>query len=334
MTLGPKKVWTIEEVRKLADGEIANLRDNTMKANRPDIASMCQVVLAEQAAKKKRAANTKQAANKQTFEISSNAVNAIIAKISKLPRIEQSPNGMARLRLQKQPVKTLQELWKLFLVCGFSSQENSEEDGRLAKFISKNGPLFNLQAVNEKRSDLREWVAKQLSADLPRLLENKVNLVVSAHSHFYGAGNPKDELEKLTPKTEALKLFCELASGKINDHQIATSGEFSRRIDHSFFSFIGDKQIRNILVNSGLAHNVVPLDSRWRNFFGDAIRPEKFTLTRSRYLALEDLLRTALTNAQDQGSSITNLSILDAIVFEHMSKGGIGDAGWGGLSPL
>jgi hypothetical protein len=235
--------------------------------------------------------------------------------------------------LQEKPLRTLQELWRLFLICGFSSQENSEENSPLAKFVSSKSSLLHLETVRKHQCD-KDWVLSELKPYLPRQLKNKVSLVIGSYPHFFQAGNPEDLLQDLCGNSGKLKLFCDLSRGQENDKDIHNSSKFSRRIDHKPFPYIGNKQIRNILVNSGLSHNVVPLDSRWQNFFGDVIETEKSSFTNeSDYLALENLLRDALIIAQQDRPDIVNLSVLDAIVFAHMSKNGTGENGWFGGVP-
>jgi len=127
-----------------------------------------------------------------------------------------------------------------------------------------------------------------------------------------------------------LRIFCELARGAVHDHDLAGSAAFSKRLNAAPFVQIGPKQLRNILVNGGLAHNVVPLDSRWLKYL-DGIVPADSALTLARYIRIEDLLRQALLSVQNQRADLANLAVLDAIVFASQSKKGVSPTAWYGM---
>ncbi|WP_186308658.1 hypothetical protein [Paraburkholderia sp. BCC1885] len=158
--------------------------------------------------------------------------------------------------------------------------------------------------------------------------------MLGAYPHFVEGGAPHDVLADLCRETDALNVFCDLARGDTDDHDVAMSATFSQSLDHSASLHIGNKQIRNILVNFGLARNVVRVGSRWPNFFGDILATNSATFQNiDRYLAVENVLRSALIRVHAQRLDIENLAVFDAVVFSHMSKKGMGSGGWLGLGP-
>ena len=250
--------------------------------------------------------------------------NAILA----LPPVMQSNNARERLRAQAAPVRTLSALWYRYIVCGFSTQENSEKDSRLGRFVRADGPLLHLAAVAAHSGD-PAWVEREVRLYGFGKWDIKRTLVTAAYPLFMEAGRPDDMLTDLCRAGGALKLFCDLARGEVSDRDLTLSAGFSAGINATPFHQIGEKQIRNILVNTGLAHNIVPLDSRWKTFFAELlVVTPKVLANRNRYLAIENALRSALLLVRERRPDIANLAILDAIVFEHMSKQGIDDGGW------
>jgi hypothetical protein len=255
-------------------------------------------------------------------------VEGLAQAILALPAAVQFNLARQRIAIQSTPTQTLSQLWYKYIVCGFSTQENSEEDSPLGRFVRADGPLLNLEAVVE-RSCAPAWVEREVRLHGLGKWRKKCALVLAAYPIFTEVGSPHEPLVNLCRAGGALKLFCDLARGHVSDRDMETSAEFSRGIDATPFHQIGEKQIRNILVNSGLAHNVIPLDSRWQSFFATLLNISPGLLSnRKRYLAVEDALRTALYSVRNQRPDIVNLAVLDAIVFEHMSKQGIGKEGW------
>lgn len=132
-----------------------------------------------------------------------------------------------------------------------------------------------------------------------------------------------------------LELFIKLASGLNTDKNLDDSVKFSRNLDSTPFFNIGPKQLRNILVNSGLAVNVIPLDSRWIKYIAGALsikegnimakyinKNSNITVLKdasfgnlTHYLFLENFIRRAFGLVQEKRPDIENLSLLDAIVF-------------------
>jgi hypothetical protein len=140
---------------------------------------------------------------------------------------------------------------------------------------------------------------------------------------FAALGEPSKLLKEL-PSSDSraqahspMALFYDLAKNKLSDKDIHLSAKFSADIDHKPFYGLGPKQIRNILVNSGLAFNVVPLDSRWKKFLEDGagIIIDGNLGQLNYYLQVEEVLRKALLVASEQRADIPNLATLDAIVF-------------------
>jgi len=333
----PKIEWTVEKIRLLSEEEVATLQQNAATRDNLNVVCNCEQVkeerrLAGRSSRKSQSGITGNKRQKRAFSIPENAIDVLANAILALPEATGEPNAIARLHLQKNPKRTLGDLWQQFIICGFSSQEDSEEGSALSRFVAANSPLLDLTQVTTNGCD-EAWVTQQIRAHLKRQLRNKIGLVIGSYGHFYRAGSPTDLLRDLCREPGALKLFCDLARNDINDRELVTSAAFSRTIDHSAFPHIGNKQVRNILVNSGLAHNVVPLDSRWQKFFGTVLVTNKYTFQYiPHYLAVEDCLRSALIQVHALRPDIPNLAVLDALVFAQMSKQGIGPGGWFGIT--
>ncbi|HDR8941875.1 hypothetical protein [Burkholderia vietnamiensis] len=335
-----KNEWPIERIRTLPRKGVLALRENCL-GRKPEIVAACDKVLADgcYAPEPHVKRNGNDTGSKIKSErrdglmiklpFSPDAVDRVAKLLLQLPLADTIPNGRARRELQKAPVETLGDLWRLFVVCGFSSRENSEDDGNLALFLADDGPLLDLEKIRVE--DCKpEWVRSQIEGHRLSFTKIKVKLIVGNFAHFEKAGKAGDRLADLCYEEGALKLFCDLARGTVDDRDLDRSAAFSKRLDHTHFTGIGDKQLRNILVNGGLARNVVPLDSRWMGYL-QGIVPEDYSLTPARYLLLEDLLRRALISVQDRRADIVNLAVLDAVVFAGQSKKGVSRTGWFGM---
>lgn len=337
-----KNEWPIERIRTLTRESVSVLRGNCLTRN-PAVVELCDQVLADGSyafdAKKPvkkngGASNSKikkseRDGNRAEFVLPPNAVHLIAQRLLKLPCADTVANGRERRKLQQSPVQTLGGLWRLFVVCGFSSQENAEDDGKLAVFLHADGPLLHLDKIRANRCD-PDWVLSEIGGRGLRFSENKAGLVIGNYAHFVEAGMESDRLADRCRGNEKLKTFCDLARGTVHDHDLAGSAAFSKRLNAAPFVQIGPKQLRNILVNSGLAHNVVPLDSRWLTYL-KGIVPEGSALTLARYLLIENLLRQALLSVQDQRADLVNLAVLDAVVFASQSKKGVSPTAWYGM---
>jgi len=189
---------------------------------------------------------------------------------------------------------------------------------------------MDLQSIFEVGQDTK-WIAAELvAAGLNRMTQNKTKLVLSARNAFMAAKGHDDLL--INGRADAgLDVFIELASGRTNDRDISASAKFSRSIDADQLHGIGHKQIRNILVNTGLAHNVIPIDSRWKEYVGHRMHFKATDLAQhTRYLEVENVIRTALMLAQERRSDIPNLAVLDSVVFAVQSAEGHTGGGWTG----
>ncbi|WGS51105.1 hypothetical protein LFL96_06270 [Paraburkholderia sp. D15] len=334
--------WPIERIRTLTRESVNVLRGNCLTRNRA-VAELCDQVLADgsyapdpgKPVRRKRGASKttikdgKRGGKQSEFVLPLNAVDLVSQLLRKLPFADTVANGRQRRELQQSPVQTLGDLWRLFVVCGFSSQENAEDDGKLAAFLHADGPLLRLDKVRANYCD-PAWVLSKISGRGLRFPEKKADLVIGNYAHFVEAGMESERLADRCYDNEKLKIFCELARGTVDDHDLAGSAVFSKHLKAEPFVQIGPKQLRNILVNGGLAHNIVPLDSRWLAYL-KGIVPEDGALTLARYLLIEDLLRQALLSVQDKRADLTNLAVLDAVVFASQSKKGISPTAWYGM---
>ena len=322
--------WTPDKVRALSTKDVRNLLENARRAENADLIRHCESALAQRGQGDDAGAAAPRV-NAATFTIPATAVADAATLISALPPVDELANGIERRRLQARPITTLGELWRLFITCGFSSVENSEEGSPLDRFIKAQGPLFDLAYVRKMSCD-PDWVVSEIRTHVPRMADNKRRLVLGSFAQFeMAAAAPTMALADLCRDGESLSVFCRLARGEISDGDLAGSAAFSGSLDPTPFPRIGNKQLRNILVNSGLARNVVPLDSRWQRFFGSALPVTSQILAdKARYLAIEDVLRQALLANSAARPDIDNLAVLDAVVFQSMSKNGMTNGGWAG----
>ena len=247
-----------------------------------------------------------------------------------LPKIANVRNAQARLKRLSSPAATFSVLWRQYINCGFSSLEKSDPDTPLGRFAKGDSSLMDLQLILDRGED-SEWIAAELAAaGLNRMIQKKTKLVLSAREAFVAAKG-HDNLLVNGRAGSGLDVFLDLASGRANDRDIATSSKFSQSIDAGRLYGIGHKQIRNILVNTGLAHNVIPIDSRWQAYVGHRMHFDAADLAqRTRYLEVEDVIRKALMLAQERRNDIPNLAVLDSVVFAVQSAEGHAGGGWTG----
>lgn len=318
--------WPIERIRSLSKPEVHNLRQNALCLGHDVVVERCDQILNAVPASRSGSRLKKRIA----MIIPSTAAEEIAELFVNLPPVAAVPNAHARLRRLADPVKTFSELWRQYINCGFSSQEKSDPDTPLGRFAEGESPLMHLPSViaNGENPD---WIAAELAAaGLNRMTGKKRDLVLAARRAFVKARG-LDDLLVNGRSGGGLSVFLDLARGLTNDHEIATSARFSRGLDAEELYGISHKQIRNILVNTGLAHNVIPLDSRWKGYIGNRMHFDPADLgRRNAYLEVEDVIRKALMIAQNHRNDIPNLAVLDSVVFAvQSSKGHIG-GGWTG----
>ncbi|WP_186103821.1 hypothetical protein [Burkholderia gladioli] len=307
--------------------EVHNLRSNAFALGNQAVVERCdQVLNTGKASRSVRAGPAKRAG----MSIPESAAAEVAELFINLPRIADVRNAQARLRRLANPATTFSVLWRTYINCGFSSQEKSDPDTPLGRFAKSDSPLMDLQSILDHGED-SEWIAAELAAaGLNRMTKKKTKLVLSAREAFMAAKGHDDLL--VNGRTGVgLGVFLDLASGRANDRDIATSAKFSESIDVGQLYGIGHKQIRNILVNTGLAHNVIPIDSRWKEYVGHRMHFKATDLAqRAQYLEVEDVIRKALMLAQDRRNDIPNLAVLDAVVFAVQSAEGHASGGWTG----
>ncbi|MDR6586354.1 hypothetical protein [Herbaspirillum frisingense] len=268
--------------------------------------------------------------DQKSMNIPVNAAEEVADLLMTLPRVADIQNAQARLERLANPVTTFSALWRQYINCGFSSQEKSDPDTAIGRFAKSNSPLMDWQSVFDHGEDV-QWIAAELvAAGLNRMTDKKTRLLLSARQAFSGAMGKDDRLVNGNVGF-GLDVFLDLASGRASDRDIATSAQFSRSIDSGQLYGIGHKQVRNILVNTGLAHNVVPIDSRWREYVGHHLHFAATDLAQhSRYLDVENVIRTALILVQKRRDDIPCLAVLDASVFAVQSADGHASGGWAG----
>lgn len=320
-------IWPIERIRTLTKLEVQNLRCNALALGGQTVVERCdQVLNTETTSRSGRAGK----ARRSGMSIPETAAAEVAELIINLPKIADVQNAQARSKRLAHPATTFSVLWRQYVNCGFSSQEKSDPDTPLGRFAKGDSPLLHLQSVVDHGQD-HEWIASELAAaGLNRMTAKKTKLILSAREAFVAAKGHDDLLVNGRAGT-GLGAFLDLASGRANDHNIANSKEFSESIDVGQLYGIGHKQIRNILVNTGLAHNVIPIDSRWKEYVGHRMHFDATDLAqRTRYLEVEHVIRKALMLAQECRNDIPNLAVLDAAVFAVQSVEGHAGGGWTG----
>lgn len=324
-------LWPRERVAKLSRDEVLALRENAIQRGVSVVVGYCDAELAKRAPIRARRGLSPTAGQPST-QVTQESVDALARLIQALPPADKVPNAQHRLKLIAQPVSTFSGLWRLFIVCGFSSQERSDPGTPLDRFARSGSPLLDLPSVLARGSN-PQWISDQLAqADLRRFAQRRLQLISSARGAFVQAiAGDDDTLANGNAAASALSVFIDLASGRKTDNDLGGSEAFSASIDASHFYGIGHKQIRNILVNSGLARNVIPIDSRWASFSAGHLSFKPAELQQiSRYLAIEHALRRALHQVSAARPDIANLSVLDAIVFASQSPQGYEVEGWAG----
>lgn len=325
----PTKIdtWPIERIQNLTKSEVHNLRSNALERGNQTVVERCDQVLNTATTSRSGRAGRVMPAGMSLPETAGEEVAELLMN---LPKVADVPNAQARLKRLANPVSTFSELWRQYINCGFSSQEKSDPDTPLGRFAQGDSPLMDLPSIHHHGADA-EWIESELSAaGLNRMTQKKTKLVRSARKAFVAAKGSDDLLVNGHTGT-GLDVFLDLASGRANDRDIATSGKFSESIDVGQLYGIGHKQIRNILVNTGLAHNVIPIDSRWRGYVGNRMSFGVADLgQRSRYLKVEGGIREALMLVQERRNDIPNLAVLDSVVFALQSTKGHTSGGWSG----
>lgn len=186
---------------------------------------------------------------------------------------------------------------------------------------SAGSSLLDLSGVTAVNCDPK-WVKDQISAAKLGMDTKKVKIVTSAWPLFTSAGQPGDHLVDLS-SPGVLKVFSDLAARVHSDEDIGTSRAFSSTLDPRPFHQVGHKQLRNILVNTGLAVNVIPLDSRWVGQLGldvGIVVQDHHLSSKSTYLAIEDFVREALLLCQVARPDIRSLGEVDSLVFARWNK--------------
>ncbi|MBC5782639.1 hypothetical protein H8N03_06755 [Ramlibacter sp. USB13] len=317
----PATLWNMDKVRALSRDERKTLRGNALSQGTEDgraVADLCDQADAEGAVKRIRtkAGDRREGTRSASLAFDAGVVARVAEKMAALPRAEDVENATQRMWRGEAPATVLADLWQKLVECGFSTREKSEATDPLGLFIAADGPLFHLDQVLAHAADLGPWVDTCMNDSGLWRLKFKRELVEGNLPHFAKAGAPQDPLNTLCRNGQALQLFCDLARGTISDAHLPSSKHFSAGLDPKPFPQIGHKQLRNILVNTGLAVNVVPLDSRWKKFFDGIVTLEDWMFSSKKaYLALEDLLRQALIQIQPKRPDLANLAMVDAIVF-------------------
>jgi hypothetical protein len=321
-------IWSIDRIRTLTKVEVINLRENALSKGRVDIATLCDDVLSENFARP----NTRKSTNrsKPSFNIPATAGAEITKLLLKLPNASTIQNAQNRIKWLANPTSTFTGLWRHYVSCAFSSQMKSDPDTPLGRFANGDSPLLDLQSVIDYGTDTTWFESELRIAGLNRMRQKNVEILKSGRNAF-AASRGHDDLLKNGRPDAGLGVFIDLASDRVSDRNIETSAAFSASIEVDELHGIGNKQIRNILVNTGLAHNVLPIDSRWKNYVNGRMHFEPSDLQNARrYLAIEDVIRQALLLVLSHRRDIPNLAVLDSVVFAVQSTNGPQGGEWAG----
>jgi len=300
-------MWTYERIAQLSVDEIQSLCKNARDRSVEDVVLLCEKVLATKKIDS-RQARTQKDRRKSKGDVNSFTDEASIHRLAEI--IRQLPAAGAAL-------------WRIYVECAFSSQEKSGPTSNLAKFTSGQSGLLDLAIVSRRNAD-EAWVRSEIETAGFRFTDTKTKIACRAYALFAALGEPSKLLKEL-PSSDSraqahspMALFYDLAKNKLSRKYTHLPAKSSADIDHKPFYGLGPKQIRNILVNSGLASNVVPLDSRWKKFLegraGIVIDGKRLGQL-NYYLQVEEVLRKALRIASEQRADIPDLATLDAIVF-------------------
>lgn len=323
--------WTIERVRALSTVDIRALQGNAVRLKNEKITLMCAEALAE-------TGKTLRARPPGTSPFGGSAVAAAAAALEAIvPETEEKFSGSLRRNISEITARahiasrlTLSDLWYHYVVCAFSAQEKPGKGTAAHLFEETKNPLHSLQDVASAGAD-EIWVADQLEkfaeqcrqVKVPRFsfVKAKTNIVIRAYAMFAQAGAPDDALAACCRGQEDLRVFCDLARGTLSDRDLATSARFSKILEPKPFHGVSHRQIRSIVLNSGLSSNVLPLDSRWKRFLEERVQiPVEGDFGRADfYLAVEDLVRQGLLSilAKNPDFPVKDLATLDAVVLEY-----------------
>jgi hypothetical protein len=322
------KVWTIEEISAWPLDKVRQLRINALARNGVQNVALCDAVIHAfeargTAGRKKR---TGPSGDRSPFLATDDAVDRLAKFFRTLPQAETHEGVRERRRRQEHAKSlTLAGLWRTYLVCAFSSQSESSPGSHLWRFENdpKNAGAELLDLSNAIAAHFAtEWVQAQLKAAKLGRYKTKSRIVERAHPHFTAAGQAGDLLAGIQI-SGPMAVFAKLARGELGDSDIAASQAFSSSLDTKPFYQVGMKQLRNILCNTGLAMNVVPLDSRWvKQLAADAEISvcDHHLAHPASYLAIEQLLRKALVRAREVRQDIRNLAEIDALVFGRANR--------------
>lgn len=323
--------WTIERVRALSTVDIRALQGNAVRLKNEEITSMCTEALAE-------TGKTLRPRPSGTSPFDDSAVAAVAAALEAVvPETEKLFSSSLRSAISEIAGRaaissrlTLADLWYQYVVCAFSAQEKSGVGTAARLFETTKNPLHCLRDVVSAGAD-EAWIADQLEQFAKQCKEAKVSqfgfvkakakVILRSYPLFAQVGAPDDALAVCCRGQEDLRVFCDLARGTVSDRDLATSARFSKTLEPKSFHGVSHKQVRSILLDSGLCSNVLPLDSRWKRFLeAKAQIPIEGDFARKDYyLAVEDLLRQALISIRSENPEfpVEDLATLDAVVFEH-----------------
>lgn len=212
----------------------------------------------------------------------------------------------------------------MYVCCVFSTREASGPGSNLERFERSASDLLQPDRVLSQykisgwiEAEVRAHRFYRVSADV-KAVECVARMLKLATEGGNGATVGPMLLKNLPDVGDyALRLFRDLAASVKNDHHLPSSGLFSAAPrPHTKSLGVGDKQMRNILVNTGLAINVSPLDSRWQGWLKRNCGITIEVSDSAKYLSAEHLIRLAVIAIQNERPDLSSLALVDRLVFD------------------
>ncbi|SAL79371.1 hypothetical protein AWB67_05438 [Caballeronia terrestris] len=310
--------WTTEKLQQLSKKSLATLRANALARNGSALVELIDSL--------PDATQTPTPRRAQVLEWADAEIARVAEKLTKLPRICESDAGEQRAALpSKLHTLTVGAFWHMYVCCAFSTQERSGPNSNLYRFEHSASVLLDPNCVLSQykvsgwiEAEVRAHHFWRVSANV-KIVECVAGLLDLATAERNGAPVASMLLKNLPVAGEhALRLFRDLAAGVEDDHDLPSSYAFSKALrPHTEKLYgVGDKQLRNILLNTGLAVNVLPLDSRWQNWLKIECGIDIDITSHAKYLLAEHLIRLAVIEIQPVRPDLSSLALVDRLVFD------------------
>lgn len=310
--------WTTEKLQQLSKESLATLRANARARN-----GMALVELIDSLPGATQTSTPRRA---EVLECTDAEIARVAAELTKLPWMSESDAGQQRAALpSKSHALTVGAFWRMYVCCAFSTQEKSGPGSNLCRFehsasdlLDPDRVLYQYKVPGWIEAEVHAHRFWRVSANV-KIVECIASLLDLATADRKGAPVAPMPLKDLpVAGNHALRLFRDLAAGVEDDYDLPSSYASSKALrPHTEKLYgVGDKQLRNILLNTGLAVNVLPLDSRWQNWLKIECRIDIDITSHAKYLLAEHLIRLAVIKIQPVRPDLSSLAIVDRLVFD------------------